>query len=708
LECRDFLIKPQYEYCAEGMLLHAIGAGDNLEHASVTDTTDHTSEASFDDLPEVPNVLILYGSQTGNAEAAARRLKRELRLLKPVMMTLNDAKGLHMVGRSMYTHVLAICSTFGDGSPPANAFEFFEAALPKFSGGKKFAVLGLGSTIYPRFCQAAENLDKLLHESGLESSVTLTKADEAAGADGTIDDWIKMIKAIIMPPNIQELLRESTLWQSHDFREPNKLRWLPSEEAHEFVPPTSSAGSLCLFNEELLGAQATSRSIRKITFKAPAKYESGDHLSVMPVNSDTMVTRFLQCFQSELQSTSFAGLLIDGDLVDQISKQPIDIQVIENGQAMPADVFFQTPTTLGYLLKHTVDLSLSSKDAVDLVKLVKEIVNERLEFVDVDDREIILGFPEIRSLLANAQNILDSESTARTQALDDFISMNPTIVDFLENNRECLLEPFFDGKPVLEMAEILCVLNRLQPRYYSISSSNKVSPDEISITVGILQVETSSGVKINGVCSNYLASLKGGEDQALVCVHKSSFRLPSDPQAPIMMVGAGTGLSPMMGFLDEKALDKKNGEAGSMIHLFFGCRTMDDLIYRGQIEELEMEGLIEFHLALSRSGPKMYVQDKIKELGKDAADLLLRKDTHYYVCGDAQMANSCYEYCIDVLRKYAGMSRVSAARHLKQMEAQGRWQADVWGILSNYESSKKNIMNSKRRAAMLWMQHFEA
>jgi sulfite reductase alpha subunit-like flavoprotein len=306
------------------------------------------------------------------------------------------------------------------------------------------------------------------------------------------------------------------------------------------------------------------------------------------------------------------------------------------------------------------------------------------------------------------------------------------MVDFLDSFKELLLQPFFDDTPVLRIADILSTLNRLQPRFYSISSSNKVSPDVVAITVGVLREKTSKGVMINGVCSNYLASLRRGEDQAIIQVHKSSFRLPSDPQSSIIMVGAGTGLSPMMGFLADKALDKDQGgkndfvdsvphflstnsfllysfaAAGGIIHLFFGCRTMQDLIYKEEIEEYEAEGLICFHHALSRGpGPKTYVQDKIKQLGIEAADLLLRKDTHYYVCGDARMANSCYEYCVDVLRKHAGKSRVGAAHYLKQMQAQGRWQTDVWGIVSNYENAKKLVMNSKRTAAKIWLQQFE-
>ena len=118
LENRDFLVKPQYEYCAEGMLLHeATKESDDHDMTSATEATDQLVVLSLDDLPEIPNVLILYGSQTGNAEAAARRMKRGLRQVKPKIMTLNDAKGLTVVQKNKITHIIAVCSTFGDGNP---------------------------------------------------------------------------------------------------------------------------------------------------------------------------------------------------------------------------------------------------------------------------------------------------------------------------------------------------------------------------------------------------------------------------------------------------------------------------------------------------------------------------------------------------------------------------------------------------------------
>jgi len=176
------------------------------------------------------------------------------------------------------------------------------------------------------------------------------------------------------------------------------------------------------------------------------------------------------------------------------------------------------------------------------------------------------------------------------------------------------------------------------------------------------------------------------------------------------MVGAGTGLLPMMGFLEDKALDKKNGKPVGEIHLFFGCRTEKYFIYEDRVRDLEKDGLIKWHLALSRSTkvtPREYVQDKISDLGNEIADLLLRDDTHYYVCGDARMADACYEVCVGLLRKHAVMSRVSTAQHLKKMRLESCWQTDVWGIVSHFEDAKKDIIKKRQSVSKLWMSQFK-
>jgi sulfite reductase alpha subunit-like flavoprotein/nitric oxide synthase oxygenase domain/subunit len=715
LEMRDFLINPQYEYCSEGMLLHAAaeqGRDDRTVSTSITDNNSMTSLMA--DVQQVPNILILYGSETGNAEAIARRLKREFRLAKPILKSLNEAKGLQIVKNRKITHILAICSTFGKGDAPANARDFFNTAIIKLPESTKFAVLALGSTIYPDFCQAGVNLDKMLQKAGLERAMNLTQADEAAGSEGPIAEWINLVKNFALPPMLRDYMMEAAL--GSDNKPPvHSLKWLSGEEESQFkLSASATSSSLCISNTELLEAGG-SKSIRKISFETPVPYESGDHLSVVPRNTDQLVKRFLRCFETELRDSAGSDLGITKDtaldsLLDQVSDIPVGIHMLEGQEVGPADVFFESPTTLAYLLKAKLDLSLRAKDVPDFLQLIKRLLDEMMEPMEKEDRNSLLTFSNIQVLIPLTHDILQVDSKARTTTIDDFVASYPTVVDFFESFKDVLLDNFFGNRPVVRMAEILVILNRLQPRYYSISSSEKVNAKEVTITVGVLNIETSEGVKMNGVSSNYLASLQAGTDRAIVAVHKSSFRLPADPKAPILMVGAGTGLSPMMGFLESKALEKKNGMKSGPIHLFFGCRTEKDFIYEDLIRGFEKDGLVDVHLALSRSlkTPKKYVQDTIHDMGKEIANFLLREDAHYYVCGDARMADACYEVCVSLLREHAVMSRVAAANYLKHMRMEWRWQTDVWGIVSHFEDAKKDIMKSKRMAAKLWMSHFKA
>jgi hypothetical protein len=76
------------------------------------------------------------------------------------------------------------------------------------------------------------------------------------------------------------------------------------------------------------------------------------------------------------------------------------------------------------------------------------------------------------------------------------------------------------------------------------------------------------------------------------------------------------------------------------------------------------------------------------------------------VCGDARMADSCFEACVELLRKHQTMSRVIAVRHLRDMRVEGRWQSDVWGIVSHFEESKKLVTENKKIAAKIWLTHF--
>jgi nitric oxide synthase oxygenase domain/subunit/sulfite reductase alpha subunit-like flavoprotein/hemoglobin-like flavoprotein len=753
LEMRDFVVKPQYEYCADGLLLHTSVDSRNdwsmhSSHSGVSTSFSEDERRSSARRCNAPRVLIAYGSETGTAEAIARRLKRQLKTLNPVLMTLNEAKGLDVVVRRNITHVICICSTFGMGKAPSNAGKFFETTIMA-TKSTKFAVLALGSTIYPDFCRTGIQLDKKLSEAGLERAVTLTTADAAGGADDTIEYWLHLVKNRILPPSLEN---ELMAWQNVSSDEPaeNVFVWEDGDdtsEGEEEAAEPDPRTTLCTSNIELLSTQAKgSRSIRKITFKAPAgsAYESGDHLSVQPMNSDEMARRFLKCFEKELvgyakkdsnqdqakeevhwwrsficgDQGSRPSPKADGDtaaVLDRQLRQIFHLDCVEGEERSPSDVFFKTPTCLFDLAKSELDLSLSPKDIVELLKMLQTCLDRMLDRLGEDEGHA-WKHPKVAEFIALSSPIIEDSSKDKKKFIDTLVARFPSMVNFLEHFKELFLEDFIaenfdmeEADPALKLPELLVILPRLQPRFYSVSSSHQTNPDEITITVGVLKTTTSRRVPIEGVCSHYLAGLRPRVDSAKIVVVKSSFRLPKDPEAPLIMVGAGTGLSPMIGFLEDRALDRQNGHNVGEVNLFFGCRTEKDFIYEDTIRGYERDGMVKLHLGLSASPdtPKKYVQHSIADMGEAAADLLMKKNTHYYVCGDACMADSCFEACVELLRNHQTMSRVKAVKHLRDMRVEGRWQTDVWGIVSHFDESKKFNEQKVKKAAKRWLKHFK-
>jgi sulfite reductase alpha subunit-like flavoprotein len=396
-----------------------------------------------------------------------------------------------------------------------------------------------------------------------------------------------------------------------------------------------------------------------------------------------------------------------------------DLECIQEDEMLPADVFFVTPTTLNDVLMNYLDLSLSSRNIFNLVETMKRFLQELFDSLEgrskeekeaVETSELVLEFLEIETQLDH-----DAPGAA-SDAKDAIIARFPTVVGLLEHFKPLFLDDFTSkelgwdsSKPLLTLPEVLVCLPRLQPRYYSISSSNQANPNEVSITVGVLTTTTSAGAIIEGVCSHYLAGLDPGMDRAKLSICKSTFRLPADTTAPLIMVGAGTGLAPMMGFLEDRYMAKQAGATLGPIYLFFGCRTESDIIYKDLLTKYQEDGLIDLRLALSRpvNGENKYVQHKLADMKQELCGLLNDPSIHYYVCGDARMAASCFEACVQVLREFGPTSRVWAVQNLTRMRLQGRWQSDVWGIVSNFEESKKVLEKRVKAAAQIWLKRLK-
>jgi sulfite reductase alpha subunit-like flavoprotein len=687
------------------------------------DSVAHTATAAVENSNpieengiKIPRVLIAFGSETGNAEAAALKLAKLLKVAKPIVMPLNEVAGLSIVRERRITHLLALTSTFGAGEAPMNAKAFASTDIADgVLSETKVAVLALGSTLYPDFCKAGVFLDQQLRRAGGKSLMPLKKVDDTIGSDGPIADWNALVSHLVLPANLKTILENRVVDKSTSGR--LELKWLsrPIQPEHKIARTQWPADEsfLCCENEELIeGGNVDARSTRKITFQLPegATYVSGDHLVVQPLNSMDMVRRFGACFKDEL-STICQGSGVDcADPVEYQMQHPFEVDFIEDGERSPARLAFSTPASLGNALQSNVDFAMKSNFVEDFLLMIERELSPDQDIKANKGISDLHGFVDLNARLCcrlvSLIEVIVTNSGNKGDHIDSFIQSFPTVVDLLETFGPILcasgVSKLKKG-PLVPLVNLLPLLPRLRPRYYSISSSNKADPTMVSITVGVVHEETSKGVMIHGVCSNYLARLIPKKDRVRFSIISSNFRGPKTIKSPIILVGAGTGLAPMMGFIQDRVYDVAaagdSEEAGEDAHLFFGCRSSKERIYAKKIDGWVSSGVVQLHTAFSREEgmPKKYVQEALGDYGPELCRLLLHDDTHYYICGDAKVGDSCYEVCIQVLRTYGNMSRVGAVAHINRMRVQHRWQFDLWGVISHFVEANRQIKKEKKR-----------
>jgi sulfite reductase (NADPH) flavoprotein alpha-component len=221
------------------------------------------------------------------------------------------------------------------------------------------------------------------------------------------------------------------------------------------------------------------------------------------------------------------------------------------------------------------------------------------------------------------------------------------------------------------------VLEPMQPRLYSISSSPRTNPGRVTLTVDIVRYESAERAR-EGVASTFLAERAGPDRPIKVYVQKAhGFCLPADGKIPIIMVGPGTGVAPFRAFLQERQVMGATGKAW----LFYGHqRSACDFFYADELAALKNAGtLTNLSLAWSRdSAEKVYVQHKMLEHGAELFHWL-QEGAHFYVCGDAKrMAKDVEAALSGIVSIHGNYSPVHAGAYVQNLKNEGRYQADVY------------------------------
>ncbi|KAF8650128.1 hypothetical protein AX16_005365 [Volvariella volvacea WC 439] len=665
-------------------------------------------------------IVIFYGSQTGTAEEYAIRLAKEAKSKFGLASLVCDPEEYDFENLDQLPEdccAFFVMATYGEGEPTDNAVTLMQNLTDdsfEFTNGShrleglKYVVFGLGNKTYEHYNLIGRNVDAALTKMGAVRIGERGEGDDDKSMEEDYLEWKDgMWDAFAAAMGVEEGQGGDTadfVVSELDSHPPEKV-YLGELSARALTKtkgihdaknpyPAPIQESKELFQ---ITRDRNCVHVELNTEGSGITYQHGDHLGLWPSNPDVEVDRLLCALGLYQKKDSVIG--------------------IESLDPALAKVPFPVPTTYDTVLRHYIDISAVAG---------RQILGNLSKYAPTPEAEAYLknlntDKEEYHRVIANG--CLKLGEVLQLAAGND-LTQHPT-----PDNTTPWNIPF---------DIIVSSIPRLQPRYYSISSSPKLHPNSVHITVVVLKYENVPSDKVQqkwvfGVGSNFLLNLKyaaNGEAvplineagkptiaaapayqiegprgaykqetiyKAPVHVRRSTFRLPTNPKSPVIMVGPGTGVAPFRGFVQERvalarrSIEKNGPDAladWGRITLFYGCRRSDeDFLYKDEWSKYqeELKGKFVMHCAFSREnykpdGGKIYVQDLIWNEREHIADAIINGKGYVYICGEAKNMSKQVE---DVLARILGEAKggtaaVEGVAEVKLLKERSRLMLDVW------------------------------
>ncbi|MEX0527078.1 NADPH-dependent assimilatory sulfite reductase flavoprotein subunit [Raoultella terrigena] len=279
-------------------------------------------------------------------------------------------------------------------------------------------------------------------------------------------------------------------------------------------------------------------------------------------------------------------------------------------------------------------------------------------------------------LTVNTANIVENYATlTRSETL------LPLVGDKAQLQHYAATTPIVDmvrfSPAQLDAQALIDLLRPLTPRLYSIASSQAETENEVHVTVGVVRYDIEGRARAGGA-SSFLADRVEEDGEVRVFIeHNDNFRLPANPQTPVIMIGPGTGIAPFRAFMQQRAAEGAEGKNW----LFFGNpHFTEDFLYQVEWQSYVKEGVLSrIDLAWSRDQQqKVYVQDRLREQGAELWRWI-NDGAHIYVCGDAnRMAKDVERTLLEVIAEFGAMDAEAADEFLSELRVERRYQRDVY------------------------------
>jgi cytochrome P450/NADPH-cytochrome P450 reductase len=569
-------------------------------------------------------LLLLYGSNSGSAEAFARRIASD-----------GDARGYAVKDAPLDDYAgllpkdgaLTIVTASYNGQPPENARRFagWLAAAPAGSlAGVRYSVFGCGNRDWAATYQAVPiQFDRELREAGAQAFLPRGEGDARGDFFGDFERWygpfwdtlnasLGVAGQVVDGGPLYDV--EVVPSPSAELVQINRLDFATIVENRELVDLSSSIG----------------RSKRHIAVALPegAAYAAGDYLAVLPENHPELVARAARRF----------SLRPDAAVVLRSTRSAM-------AASLPTGVAITVADLLG---RH--------------VELAAPATRKDLEFLAAHN-PCPPHRDELAALAADAERY-GAEVLAKRVSL----------LDLLERYQSC----------DVAFGAFLELLPAMRVRQYSISSSPLAGPRQCSLTVAVVEAPAWSGQgQFHGTASSYLARLQPGDSVAVaIRTPNVPFRPPVDNATPMVMICAGTGLAPFRGFIQERALRRERGEPAGTSLLFFGCDHPEvDFLYRDELAAWQQAGVVQVYPAFFRQpdGEVMFVQHRLWQ-ERERVRELIDQGAAVFLCGDGlRMAPAVRETLARIHQEAAGCSEAEANGWLLALERAGRFVPDVFG-----------------------------
>uniref|UniRef100_A0A672IDE0 Nitric oxide synthase n=1 Tax=Salarias fasciatus TaxID=181472 RepID=A0A672IDE0_SALFA len=688
-EMLNYRLTPSFEY----QVREIIGKKKDIFRVAVKFSAKLMGQA----MAKRVKATILFATETGKSQDYAKTLCEIFKhAFDPKVMGMDE---YDVVDLEHETLVLVVTSTFGNGDPPENGEVYLSCLTPtgnaaqsykvrfnsvsSYSDTRKsssdepetrinfestgplanvrFSVFGLGSRAYPHFCAFAHAVDTLLEELGGERILRMGEGDELCGQEESFRTWAK--KVFKAACDVFCVGDDVNIEKAHDSLISNDRSWKKSKFRLTYTAeaPALTEALYKIHKKKVYGAKMlesqnlqSPKSNRSTIFVRlhsnnhdSLSYKPGDHLGIFPGNHEDLVTA----------------------LIDKLEDSPPVNQIVK------VEFLEERNTALGG--------NWTSETRIPPCTIYQAFQY----FLDITTPPSPVLLQQFAALATNEQQKKKLEVLSKEYEEWKWYN-NPTLVEVLEEF------------PSIQMPSTLLLtqLPLLQPRYYSISSSPDVHPGEIHLTVAVVSYRARDGAGPihHGVCSSWLNRIEKGEMVPCFVRGAPSFQLPTDNQAPCILVGPGTGIAPFRSFWQKRLFDlEHNGIESCPMILVFGCRQSEmDHIYKEETIQAKNKGVFkELYTAYSREPgkPKKYVQDVLREhLSEKVYQCLREERGHIYVCGDVTMAGDVFKTVQQIIKQQGNMSLEDSGFFISKLRDENRYHEDIFGVtLRTYEVTNR-------------------